>query len=127
MMSKYAVTVIIVALGLLGCSSAERETPTQAIQEIIKLYEIRDFDALIRTRYAEISKTTNEQQVESLITRFTTRFGDEATLNQAIETYEAALQLTPEISEAGDVATFQLDQGFIKLSRMPDGKWGFHI
>ena len=127
MMSKYAVTVIIVALGLLGCSSAEQETPTQAIQEIIKLYEIRDFDALIRTRYAEISKTTNEQQVESLITRFTTRFGDEATLNQAIETYEAALQLTPEISEAGDVATFQLDQGFIKLSRMPDGKWGFHI
>ncbi len=126
-MTKNAVTIIIVALGLLGCSSAEQETPTQAIQEIIKLYEIRNFDALIRTRYAEISKTTNEQQVASLITRFTTRFGDEATLSQAIETYKAALQITPEISEAGQVATFQLDQGFIKLSRMSDGKWGFHL
>ncbi len=126
-MSKFALTTIVVVLGLLGCSSAEQETPTQAIQEIIKLYEIRDFDALIRTRYAEISKATNEQQVESLITRFTTRFGDEAVLNQAIATYKAALQITPEISEAGQVATFQLDQGFIKLSRMSDGKWGFHL
>jgi hypothetical protein len=127
MMSKFALTTIIVALGLLGCSSAEQETPTQAIQEIIKLYEIRDFDSLIRTRYAEISKAANEQQVESLITRFATRFGDEAALNQAIETYKAALQITPEISEAGKVVTFQLDQGFIMLSRMPDGKWGFHL
>ncbi len=64
-----AVTTIVVALGLLGCTSAEPETPTQAIQEIIKLYESQDFESLIRTRYAEISKATNAQQVESLITR----------------------------------------------------------
>ena len=126
-MSKFAVTIIVVTLGLLGCSSAQQETPTQAIQEVIKLYESQDFDALIRTRYAEISKAANEEQIESLITRFTTRFGDEAALNQAIATYKAALQLTPEISEAGKIATFQLDHGFIKLSRMSDGKWGFHL
>ena len=42
-------------------------------------------------------------------------------------TCQAALQTTPELSEDDTVATFNLDVGFIKLSLMPSGVWGFHL
>ncbi len=111
----------------MGCTPSESETPVEAIQSIIKLYEARDFDSLIRTRYAEIYKAENEVQVQKLIDRFTTRFEDEAKLNEAISTYKSVLELTPELSKNNTVAIFRLDNGFIKLSKMKNGKWGFHL
>ena len=114
-------------LCVVGCESGAPETPAQAIQSIIRLYEARDFDSLIRTRYAEIFKAENEAQIQGLVDRFDTRFQDESALEEAISTYRAALQGAPTLSEDGTVATYQLSQGFIKLSRMPDGKWGFHL
>ncbi len=114
-------------LSLVACKSSESETPVQAIQSIIDLYESRDFESLIRTRYAEISKAENEEQIQMLIDRFTTMFQDEDELNEAITTYKSVLQLTPELSENDTVAIFRLDKGFIKLSQMPNGKWGFHL
>jgi len=125
--TKLVWTIAIAALSLVGCTSSESETPVQAIQSIIQLYEARDFNSLIRTRYAEISKAENEQQIQILIDRFTTRFQDENKLNRAISTYKSVLQLTPELSENDTVAIFRLDNGFIKLSQMPNGKWGFHL
>jgi outer membrane PBP1 activator LpoA protein len=125
--TKLVWTIAIAALSLVGCTSSESETPVQAIQSIIQLYEARDFNSLIRTRYAEISKAENEQQIQILIDRFTTRFQDENKLNQAISTYKSVLQLTPELSENDTVAIFRLDNGFIKLSQMTNGKWGFHL
>lgn len=104
-----------------------QETPVQAIGSIIALYKARDFDTLFRTRYAEIDKAETEEQIQSLIDRYASRFeGDEA-LNEAIATYTSVLTLTPELTEDGTVATFQLDGGSIKLSKMPDGTWGFHL
>ena len=104
-----------------------QETPVQAIGSIIALYKARDFDTLFRTRYAEIDKAETEEQIQSLIDRFASRFeGDEA-LNEAIATYTSVLNLTPDLTEEGTVATFQLDGGFIKLSKMPTGTWGFHL
>lgn len=41
-MSKSAWATIILMSGLLGCSAAEQETPTQAIQEIVRTYESQD-------------------------------------------------------------------------------------
>jgi len=126
-MTKLVWIIAITALYLVGCTSNESETPVQAIQSIIQLYEARDFNSLIRTRYAEISKAENEQQIQILIDRFTTRFKDENKLNQAISTYKSILQLTPELLENDTVAIFRLDNSFIKLSQMPNGKWGFHL
>jgi hypothetical protein len=118
------------ALCLVGCepeAPEAPETPAQAIQSIIRLFEARDFDSLVRTRYAEISKAENEEQIQALVDRFETRFRDAAALEEAISTYRATLEGAPTLSEDGTVATFQLSRGFVKLSRMPDGKWGFHL
>ena len=126
-MTKLIWAITLAALSLVGCTSSESETPVQAIQSIIDLYEARDFDSLIRTRYAEIWKAKNEEQIQMLIDRFTTRFQDETKLNEAISTYKSVLELTPELSENDTVAIFRLDDGFIKLSQMQNGKWGFHL
>ena len=108
-------------------SLASPETPAEAIASIIALFEARDFDALFRTRYAEIGKAENEEQIQILIDRHTSRFEDDDALNEAIVTYMSALELTPILTEDGTVATFRLDNGFIKLSKMSDGLWGFHL
>lgn len=142
MMIPKVITLVIAAVCMVGCGSSEtqtpeevtpeaktpaEETPVQAIAAIIQLYEARDFDALIRTRYAEISKAENEQQVQKLIDRFATLFQGDDKLKEAISTYRSVLQVSPELSEDGTVATFKLDGAFVKLSQMPDGKWGFHL
>ncbi len=126
-MTRIAFIIGIMVIGLYGCESAEPETPAQALGALIQLYEARDFDALVRTRYAEISKAENEQQIQSLIDRFATRYQTEDRLNEAIAIYESALQVTPELTEGGTIARFTVDDGFIKLSRMPNGNWGFHL
>ena len=126
-MIKILLINVITLLSLIGCSSNAPETPAEAIQSIIDLYESRDFDSLIRTRYAEIYKAENEEQIQMLIDRFTTRFRDEKKLNEAISTYKSVLQLTPEISENDSMAVFNLGDSFIKLTRMTNGKWGFHL
>ena len=125
--TRFLGTLLIAALCIAGCTSSESETPVKAIESIIQLFEARDFDSLIRTRYAEIYKAENEEQIQMLIDRFTTRFQDESDLNQAISTYKSVLQLTPELSENDTVAIFKLDNSFIKLSQMQNGKWGFHL
>lgn len=104
-----------------------QETPAEGIASIIALYEARDFSTLFRTRYAEINKAESEEQIQSLIDRFALRFESDEALDAAIATYTSVLELTPELSEDGAVATFQLDEGFIKLSKMANGTWGFHL
>jgi hypothetical protein len=108
-------------------TQAVSETPAQALGAIIALYESRDFATLIRTRYAEIDKAENEEQVQSLIDRFSSRFESDEALGQAIATFESAREGTPELTQDGTVATFNVEGGFIKLSRMADGTWGFHL
>ena len=125
--TKLLLTMTLVAICLIGCTSSEPETPAEAIQSIIELYEARDFDSLIRTRYAEIYKAENEEQIQMLIHRFTYRFQDETKLNEAISAYKSVLHLTPELSENDTVAIFRLDNSFIKLSQMKNGNWGFHL
>jgi len=129
-MTKDMLTMVLLAVVFLsGCSgkSATSESPSEALQAIIHLYENQDFEALIRDRYAEIGKAENEQQIQRLIDRFKNRYADEDKRNQAIELYRSLLSKSPEISGDGDVATYKMDKGFVKLSRMPNGKWGFHM
>lgn len=131
---------VLIAALVAGCSSqapqagargdevaAAAETPADALRAIIALYQARDFDRLVRTRYAEIGKAENDQQVQALIDRFTSRYADDSMLERAVAAYRAALAVEPEISDDGAVATFNLERGFIRLSKMADGRWGFHL
>lgn len=117
----------LLALLAVGCGSPAQETPEQGLQAIIALYEARDFDALIRTRYAELDKARDEAQVKSLITRFETTFADSAALERAVATYEAALATEPDFDQQGATAVFGLEEGVVRLSRMADGRWGFRL
>ncbi len=119
----------VVFLGGCGGEPGASETPGEALQAIIDLYESRDFDALIRDRYAEIGKAESEEQIRALIDRFAKRYADEEACKQAIALYRSLLSTSPKMAEEGDVATYVVDEGeaFVKLSRMPNGKWGFHL
>ena len=107
--------------------AAKAETPKQAISSIIKLYETEDFETLIKTRYAEISKAKDEGQVQSLIDKFKNAYSDKNKLKLAVSIYKSTLDLEPEMSDNGNVAKFMMKNNFIKLSRMDNGKWGFHL
>jgi len=140
-------TIAIALICLVGCNSSEPdssspdaayseaapaeatqpETPSQGIQAIMDLYAARDFDSLIRTRYAEISKAENEEQIQFLIDRLDTTFQDDDQLSKAIALYASALQAAPEFSEDGTVVTFEASEGLVRLSRMSNGTWGFHL
>ena len=128
-MRNVVVRLLMALVCLVGCGgdSTGTETPAEAVREIIRLYEARDFESLVRTRYAELSKAESEQQVHALIDRFQERYRDEATLNQATLRYRSLLEMTPEITNDGNTATFNLGEGFVKLTRMPNGMWGFHL
>ena len=41
--------------------------------------------------------------------------------------YKEALTIEPEVSPDGNVAIFNLENGFIKISKMENGLWGFHL
>ena len=129
MTTRICIGTMISIIILSGCgrSSKGPEAPEEALQAIIELYEKQDFDALVRSRYAEIGKAEGDKQVQALIDRFKERFSDEERRSQAIALYKSLLAMSPEISENGTVAVYRIDQGFVKLSRMPDGKWGFHL
>lgn len=126
-MKKLSILLVMLLI-FLGCRDGDTlESPEQAIKEIIKLYKAEDYVTLIRTRYAELPKADNEMQIKFLTDRFTKRFSDKEKLKQAIKTYKSALKAPKEWSNGGNNVTFKLEKGFIMLSVMPNGKWGFHL
>lgn len=118
-------SILLMVFLFTGCGPNKPETPNEAIQAIIHLYEQQDFDTLIRTRYAEIDKAENEEQVKKLVNRFATRFSNEGKRNEVIAVFQSLLPLTPEISDDGSVATYKLDGRSFRLLLMPNGQWGF--
>lgn len=45
---------------------------------------------------------------------------------EAVSTYRAALATTPILSADGQTATFKDEDRTLKVTRMSNGKWGFH-
>ncbi len=129
MTTRMCIGALLSLIILSGCGkpTSKPEAPEEAVQAIIQLYETQDFDTLVRSRYAEIGKAEGEEQVQAIIDRFKGRFSDDERRSQAIALYRSLLAATPEISDNGTVAIYKLDQGFLKLSRMQDGRWGFQL
>ncbi len=129
-MRKPVIQIIMLAIMIFGgCRSGpnDAESPGQALLAIIQLYQNQDFDTLICSRYAEIEKAENQEQVQALVDRFQRQYSNDENRSKAIAIYKALLDLQPEITDGGTTAIYRLDKGFVRLSRMPDGKWGFHL
>ncbi len=66
-------TIIMLILTVLTFSPllfVGEETPNEGLTAIIKLYETKDFDTLVRERYAELHKAKYEAEVVVLIEKF---------------------------------------------------------
>jgi hypothetical protein len=121
---------LVLSLGTifgLACGSSQPETPHEGLEVIMSLLEDRDFDTLVRTRYAEIDKAESEEQIVALVGRFESRFQNPESLDEILSNYRTALEKTPEFTAEDDVALFKLGDGVIRMSRMADGRWGFHL
>ena len=129
-MTRAVLTLLVAAVCLVGCTASEPsapETPAQGISAIIGLYEAGDFESLVRTRYAEIGKAESEEQIVALIDRFEMRFGEMERYAETLQGFVLAKDVEAEISEDGTTAIYRLERGRLKLSRLPSGKWGFHM
>lgn len=140
-MIKFCAVLLLLIFSMIGCidekpeseildnsqQESKQETPHEAISAIITLFESQQWESLIRNRYAELYKTESEEQVQSLIDRYDSMFSDDLKRQQAIDLYKSALNIDPVFSDENEVAQFNLESGFIKLSRMDSGLWGFHL
>jgi hypothetical protein len=126
-MSRAAVLSLVLVAGLVGCEVGTPETPREAVANILNLYEARDFEKLIRTRYADVWELQDEEQIANLVARFAARYADEDSFRAVVEIYREASHTPAEVSEEGDVATFRLKNRILRLYRMRDGRWGFRL
>lgn len=137
-MLRLLTVLLLGSLGLVGCTAespeapvaevASEESPRAGLLAIAELYRARDFDALVRTRYAELHKAETEEQVTMLIERLRKSCAEPAALENIITTLEtAAEEGTPEFSDDGRTATYDVPGSTIRISRMENGRWGFHL
>ena len=115
------------------------ETPKEALQAIIKLYESKNFEKLIKERYSEIHKADTPEKLKKFIDMFSKRFSNEKNLRIKVSFLKEGLKAEPEIfkniapneSETEDVASFPVKihgkEIEYNLYKMKSGKWGFHF
>lgn len=113
--------------GEVSNATSKAETPEEAIRVISEILRSGDFDTLVKTRYAEIGKAENEEQVEQLVRKFEEEFSDPQRVKETIADFMKAIEGSPTFSADGTMATFEADFGQLKLSRMDSGLWGFHL
>lgn len=117
----------------------EGESPKAALQAIIKLYESKDFEKLIKERYSEIHKADTAEKLKAFIEKFTKRFSSEKNLRIKISFLKEGLKVEPKIfkniapneNEDEEMAHFPIkihdrEVEYI-LYKMKSGKWGFHF
>ena len=127
--------ILLFVFLVFSVSQARVETPGEALQIIITLYETRDFDTLIQERYAELYKAESQDEVKQLIDRFAKTFEDEDLLQEVIALYTQALSVPPEIqtnpapqlTETATMAIYNIGETTLKLYLLKTGKWGFHL
>ena len=132
---KYLIAVLLSLCSILPSSYAEDESPTEGLQAIINLYKSKDFDTLLRERYAEIHKAKTDDEIEKLVKMFSAKFSNEKRLNKTISIYEKILLITPiiatnenpQITESDKIAQFPMEDSSYKLYLLKTGKWGFHL
>ncbi|MCM8528393.1 MAG: hypothetical protein NE327_17855 [Lentisphaeraceae bacterium] len=115
------------------------ETPQEALLEIKKLYETKNFTKLVKERYTEIFKADSPDEEKKIIEMLSKRYDKEKNmkitlsfLNEAVKV-EPKVQFNPSPNENEDehMAIFQVSMHGsnidYKLYKMKNGKWGFHF
>jgi hypothetical protein len=129
-------TLVLMALLLPSLHAfAGEETPHEAVQAIIELYQARDYETLIRERYTERHKAEALGKMRELTDKFAQRLAGEDTLEKVISAYSECLKVDPvitdnpyrQVTETGKVAEFPLEHGSFKLYQQKTGLWGFHM
>lgn len=132
---KHFILIFLFAFGFNAQIFANEETPYQAIKEIMNLYKTKDFETLVKDRYAELHKAKSDTEVQKVIQMFSKKFSGDKILNRILAIYEITLAITPEIvenpnpqiTETNKMAIFKMEKGEMKLYLLKTGKWGFHI
>ena len=143
---KYILMTVFLLLGSLAfaedkdASKEESgETPKEALQAIIKLYEGKNFEKLIKERYSEIHKADTPEKLKKFIEMFSKRYSNAKNLRIKLSFLKEGLKVEPEVfknidpneSEAEEMAHFPIkihdrEVEYI-LYKMKSGKWGFHF
>lgn len=117
-----------------GCGKNEssteskgKETPHQAIENIIELVESENAESLVKQRYAELEKAENPSQVDQLIERFEKILKDPERKSLMVEQYSQALEVAPVFEDNGHLALIEIGTGTIRMSKMSDERWGFRL
>ncbi len=126
------IAILTTVICLVSCKDKKEpeskpETPAEAMEAIISLIQAKDYEALIRTRYAEIGKANGEAQIQTLIDRMRTTYEADENAATVIANYREALAQVTAVSATDEVVDYSISTGVVKLSRMPDGNWGFHL
>ena len=133
---KIFIILLLAILSITPYALAGEETPQEGVQSIIKLYEEKNFDILIRERYAEIYKAEAEGKVDVLIKRYSQKLSnDEKKLQQIIQILKRFSKVTPvltvnpnpAVTETDKMAEFRDKKDTYKLYLLKTGKWGFHL
>ena len=115
------------------------ESPQEALLEIKKLYETKNFTKLVKDRYSEIFKADSPDEVNKVIDMLTKRFAKEKNLRITLSFLNAAVKVEPKVqfnpspneNEDEHMAVFQVsmhgNEIDYKLYKMKNGKWGFHF
>ena len=127
-------STILSVIIFIGCGSKEtpveakaKETPHQAIGNIIELVESENAESLVKQRYAELEKAENPSQINQLIERFEKILKNPEKKSQMVEQYSQALEVAPVFEENGHLALIEIGTGTIRMSKMADGRWGFRL
>lgn len=115
--------MIFTAVIAAGCSVFS-ETPNAALEEILELHKIRDFDTLIRTRCFEGVNSTSEEQISELVERYCSRCSSDGKLRDLIAVFTHASAQSPVLRDNGRTAVFQWEYGTLTLTKMENDRWG---
>ena len=129
--------IFAVSIGLSTCGGSETAdestpepvaaeppapTPESTVAAMLELAEAGNWESYVDDYYGEQDKF-QEGDRDKLVARFRDKWGE-----QVAEQLKVVADITPELSEDGNLATFKVDEtsGF-KLYKADDGLWKFHL
>jgi hypothetical protein len=135
-MTRLILTTLLICA--FGCTGNKSETPSEAASTIGTLLKNRDYTTLFQERYSEWHKVETEGiEPEAAIAKLSGMFEKNhemlvAMYDQlATADYAFSQNEMPQTSETGEIATATISVNgrelSVKLYKMTNGRWGFHL
>lgn len=130
-MHRTLLTIFATGLLFLGATFVEKggrgETPQQALLDVRKLYENRDWDRLIRERCADAPYAAAAAELRVLSARLESEYSDRLAYLHLLAKLEMAATMKPKLAEEGRVAIFAINGETLSLTLMDTGQWGVRL